>query len=57
MTVETWPITRVLIQLGWIESPVHVATDLTPAEVKAYRLMDNRSHDEASGGHLILDAR
>src|SRR5580704_1437027 len=26
--------------------PVHVADNLTPAQVKAYRLMDNRSHDE-----------
>jgi DNA modification methylase len=28
--------------------PVHVAENLTPAQVKAYRLMDNRSHDETS---------
>jgi ParB-like chromosome segregation protein Spo0J len=28
--------------------PVHVADNLTPAQVKAYRLMDNRSHDETS---------
>src|SRR5256885_13724851 len=27
--------------------PVHVAENLTPAQVKAYRLMDNRSHEEA----------
>lgn len=27
--------------------PVHIAKDLTPAQVKAYRLMDNRSHEEA----------
>jgi DNA modification methylase len=26
--------------------PVHVADNLTPAQVKAYRLMDNRSHEE-----------
>jgi len=26
--------------------PVHVAENLTPAQVRAYRLMDNRSHDE-----------
>ena len=30
------------------EVPVHVARDLTPSQVKAYRLMDNRSHDEAT---------
>lgn len=28
------------------EIPVHVASDLTPAQIKAYRLMDNRSHQE-----------
>ncbi len=29
------------------EVPVHVAKGLTPAQVRAYRLMDNRSHQEA----------
>jgi hypothetical protein len=29
------------------EVPVHVAGDLSAAQIKAYRLMDNRSHDEA----------
>jgi len=40
--------------VGWTEAPVHVATDLTPAQVKAYRLMDNRSHDEASWDNDLL---
>src|SRR5579862_1294213 len=31
---------------GLHEVPVHVAENLTPAQVKAYRLMDNRSHQE-----------
>jgi DNA modification methylase len=35
------------LQNEWTEGPVVVAHDLTPAQVKAYRLMDNRSHDEA----------
>ena len=35
-------------KLGLREVPVHVADNLTPAQVKAYRLMDNRSHDETS---------
>jgi DNA modification methylase len=35
------------LQLGWIEAPVHVADKLTPAQIRAYRLMDNRSHQEA----------
>lgn len=33
-------------QLGMIEVPVHVASELTAAQTVAYRLMDNRSHDE-----------
>ena len=33
-------------RLGLPEVPVHVAENLTPAQVKAYRLMDNRSHEE-----------
>lgn len=34
-------------KLGLAEVPVHVATALTPAQVKAYRLADNRVHEEA----------
>ena len=30
------------IQLGWTEASIHVATDLSPAQAKAYRLMDNQ---------------
>jgi DNA modification methylase len=33
-------------KLGLTQVPVHVADNLTPAQVKAYRLMDNRSHEE-----------
>src|SRR3982751_6914611 len=32
-------------KLGLREVPVHVADNLTPAQVRAYRLLDNRSHD------------
>src|SRR6476619_5101663 len=35
-------------KLGLKQVPVHVATGLSPAQVKAYRLMDNRSHEEAA---------
>jgi hypothetical protein len=35
-------------KLGLKQVPVHVAHNLTPAQVKAYRLMDNRSHDDSS---------
>jgi DNA modification methylase len=34
-------------QEGFTEVPVHVAHDLTPAQVRGLRLMDNRSHEEA----------
>ena len=33
-------------KLGLLQVPVHVADNLTPAQVKAYRLMDNRSHED-----------
>jgi DNA modification methylase len=33
-------------KLGLQEVPVHIADNLTPAQVKAYRLMDNRSHED-----------
>lgn len=35
-------------KLGWTEAPVHVGANLTAAQEKAYRLMDNRSHEEAT---------
>jgi DNA modification methylase len=35
-------------RLGLAQVPVHVATDLSPEQVKAYRLMDNRSAQETS---------
>src|SRR5690242_6682260 len=36
------------LQERWTDFPVTVASGLTPAQVKAYRLMDNRSHEEAT---------
>lgn len=41
-------------QLGLTEVPVHVAEGLTPAQVKAYRLMDNRSHEESAWDFELL---
>ena len=41
-------------KLELIEVPVHVADTLTPAQVKAYRLMDNRSHQETSWDGSML---
>lgn len=43
-------------KLGWTEAPVHVAEHLTPAQVRQYRLMDNRSHEEAKWDLDILTA-
>src|SRR5262245_34016585 len=41
-------------QLGMAKVPVHVAVNLTAAQVKAYRLMDNRSHNEAGWDYELL---
>ncbi len=34
-------------QLGMKEIPIKIADDLTPAQIKAYRIADNRTHEEA----------
>src|SRR5437016_214938 len=41
-------------KLGLKEVPVHVADNLIPAQVRAYRLADNRSHEETSWNEELL---
>jgi DNA modification methylase len=41
-------------KLGRTQIPVHQADSLSPAEVKAYRLMDNRSHEESGWDFDLL---
>jgi DNA modification methylase len=41
-------------KLGLEEVPVHVAENLTPAQVRAYRLLDNRSHEETTWDDDLL---
>jgi DNA modification methylase len=41
-------------KLGLNEAPVHVADNLTPAQVRAYRLLDNRSHEETDWDFDLL---
>jgi hypothetical protein len=41
-------------QLGLEKVPVHVATELTPGQIKAFRLMDNRSHEESGWDMELL---
>jgi hypothetical protein len=41
-------------KLGLEQVPVHVAENLSPAQVRAYRLMDNRSHEEAESDMELL---
>ena len=41
-------------KLGLTQAPVHVADNLTPAQVRAYRLLDNRSHEETSWDYNLL---
>src|SRR5688500_5825962 len=47
---------RAAKKLGLMHVPVHVAANLTPAQVKAYRLMDNRSHEEVEWDIEMLGA-
>jgi DNA modification methylase len=41
-------------KLGLGKVPVHVATGLTAQQIKAYRLMDNRSHQESEWDYDLL---
>jgi ParB-like chromosome segregation protein Spo0J len=41
-------------KLGLDKIPVHVALDLTPTQIKAYRLADNRVADESSFDNALL---
>jgi ParB-like chromosome segregation protein Spo0J len=41
-------------KLEMAEVPVHVAANLTPGQIKAYRLMDNRAHDESGWDESLL---
>jgi DNA modification methylase len=41
-------------QLGLATAPVHVARGLTPAQTKAYRLMDNRASENAEWDEALL---
>jgi DNA modification methylase len=47
------------LKLGLAEAPVHVAAGLSEAQARAYRLADNRSHEEAKwdDGLLALELR
>jgi ParB-like chromosome segregation protein Spo0J len=41
-------------RLGWTIAPVHVAEGLTPAQMKAYRIADNRTGQEAEWDYELL---
>jgi len=41
-------------KLGLDRFPVHIAEGLTPAQVRAYRIMDNRSHQETDWDPELL---
>ena len=41
-------------QLGMAHVPILIADNLTPAQVKAYRLADNRTHEEAQWDNELL---
>lgn len=41
-------------QLGLDVVPIHVAENLSPTQVKQYRLMDNRSHEDSTWERALL---
>ena len=41
-------------QLGYKSVPVHVADNLTEAQIKAYRLADNRTHEDSEWDNELL---
>jgi DNA modification methylase len=47
---------KAALELGLKKVPVHVATDLTPAQIKAYRLADNKTGEIADWDHDRLVA-
>ena len=42
------------LKLGLSEAPVHVAHDLSAAQIKAYRLRDNKSHEGGKWAEALL---
>jgi len=42
------------LQLGMEKIPVHVAEGLSPEQIKAYRIMDNRSHEASEWDDPLL---
>lgn len=42
------------IQLGLNKVPVHIASDMTSVQIKAYRLADNRTHEDSEWNDELL---
>jgi DNA modification methylase len=42
---------KAALKLGFKDVPVHVATDLTPAQIQAYRIADNKTAELADWDH------
>src|SRR5688572_18482198 len=45
---------KAAFKLGLQKAPVHVAKDLTPAQIKAYRIADNKSAELAEWNYDLL---
>jgi DNA modification methylase len=45
---------RAALKLGLEFVPVHVAKDLTPAQIKAYRIADNKTHELSDWNYDLL---
>ena len=42
------------LELGWTEAPVHVADNLSAQQIRAYRLADNRTHEDSEWDEELL---
>lgn len=42
------------LELGMTEVPVHIARDLTPEQLRAYRIADNRTGEDAEWDTALL---
>ena len=45
---------KAALKLGLKQVPVHVATDLTPAQARAYRIADNATNEIAGWNYELL---
>ncbi len=45
---------KAALKLGWKQVPVHVARDLTPDQIRAYRIADNKTAEHSDWNYELL---